>query len=336
MFRSRTTSGGRAAVYLAVVSGATWEGIGRLAENPALRPFVVDACSVNRATPEVRDNLIAHVLASGDRRSQALLVNLILQKEPAEVQSLLVKLEETLPHETIDGQRLCVLGTGSLEMAVHFALFRGRDIARLRARYVSYKAEHQLDDFFRMEEKNHDLARVKGWLLYRYHAAEFSLLLDDMKTSTRLLTLDRRGYLAEVLKAALEYASLVSPEAKECRIVRQFAAQANSPEGEANAMIVMEHIVSNEDVPLLRAMAAKPHEVIQSLPEEERDSPFVAMLAVHRLVSIRSAASLQALQQIADDVAIASQVRNLARTKVAELTKAPPAAHAPKKPANTP
>lgn len=101
-------------------------------------------------------------------------------------------------------------------------------------------------------------------------------------------------------------------------------------------MIVMEGMAQNEDIPLLRAMAAKPHEVIQSLPEEERHAPFVAMLAVHRLASIRSAASLQALQQIADDVAIASQVRELARTKVTELTKAPHADRVPKRPTTTP
>ena len=302
---------GRAVVYLVVLDGANSKALQQLMDKKELLPFVVDACSLNPVAPKVRDAVINVALRTTDRAAHQSLVSLIVQKEPTEAKELLDKLRDTLPQKTIRGQRVFVLSTGSRESAVHRAIWKAYGLVDLKERYLEARAGKRTTTFFRNKEKNGDLAKIKAWLLYRYHPANFAVLFDDLRTSSQVVAGDN-WYPKMLLATTLKFASLVPTEGIKPKAVRKYAADAKTPEDKVNALVLLKAIVANEDIPVLRQMATDASDVTWEASGKQYHAPLVAIGAVQCLSELHSPASISALNRIVRDTSVPQKARALA------------------------
>jgi hypothetical protein len=87
-----------------------------------------DACMLSHGTVEWSDMLIDAVLSSQDTKAHISLAYYLARAKPANWENVLEKLQDTIPHKIVNGEKLLRLSTGDSYGVLFAAIHHAREV----------------------------------------------------------------------------------------------------------------------------------------------------------------------------------------------------------------
>lgn len=294
---------------------------GILRSYPELVAYAADACTLSPATDIYAEVLAEAVSSSPTTHARSCMAYYLAHAVPKGWESMMRRLEDTIPHTSAAGHKEFVLSSATGDMGVLQAIWNARDTIGLVQLYREARAQNRISQFLSHPAKNIDLARYKSWILYMYCPDIFPSLLGQYGDCTTLAATNGVSrYLMWLLSGVLMHSSLL-PGHIDRESVRRLVCVSQDPIGKANALYLLKLVASDQDIGLLLTLARDPSVLRWEADGRSYSVPLVAVLAVSCLKEIASDRAKEALHEVESGERFPTEARSAARKTLAQFER---------------